>query len=320
MVVQRLPIGWVARHRVDCACRAYRVAPASAHAGRSMFGVVEAEIAAENRHRTNEIEQGNLEKYHDQLNSFNTQATLILGFALASLNADNLMALGDDQSKYCMYKAERQMWGFIFGISTVACLSISFTCIAASFYLIIRSQHFALNVGVRPALAMVRTHRSRIIVVFVVGLLFFFLSAIATIWIYLGQANWRSITAPTPGSCSAGGADVAGCADGSWGSKVMLVDDGSTRITCLNPHSAEDHDTQETVTRAFAIVVTTAFLISMISGAAFLAYIKWDFDRLERSLLNANNPVSSRLHRAGGGRTEVPLVTPGGSALEQQRT
>mgnify|MGYP006132887925 CR=1 FL=1 len=286
----------------------------------TLFGVVEAEIAAENRHRTNEIEQGNLEKYHDQLNSFNTQATLILGFALASLNADNLIALGDDQSKYCLYKKERQAWGYLFGISTVACISISFTCIASSFYLIIRSQHFALNVGVRPALAMVRTHRSRIIVVFVIGLLFFFLSAIATIWIFLGQANWRSITAPTPGSCAAGGADVAGCSEGSWESKVVLLDDGSTRITCLNPHSAEDHDTQETVTRVFAIVVTTTFIMSLLFGAGFLAYIKWDFDRLEGSLLNANHPVSSRPHRPGGGRTEVPMVVAAVPPLEQQRT
>ena len=35
--------------------------------------------------------------------------------------------------------------------------------------------------GVRPALAMVRTHRSRIILTFVFGLLCFFLSAIATV-------------------------------------------------------------------------------------------------------------------------------------------
>ena len=80
-----------------------------------MFSIVEAEIAAEDKHRTNTIEQQNLEKYHEQLNSFNTQATLILGFALASLNADNLIALGDDQSKYCLYK--QPGWGFLFGIS-----------------------------------------------------------------------------------------------------------------------------------------------------------------------------------------------------------
>ena len=112
-----------------------------------MFGTVEAEIAAENQHKTNVIDERNLEKYHDQLSSFNTQATLVLGFAVASLNADNLFALGDDQSKYCLYKSERMAWGYVFGLSTCLSISTSLTCIAASFYLIVRSQHFALNVG-----------------------------------------------------------------------------------------------------------------------------------------------------------------------------
>ena len=112
-----------------------------------MFGTVEAEIAAENQHKTNVIDERNLEKYHDQLSSFNTQATLVLGFAVASLNADNLFALGDDQSKYCLYKPERMAWGYVFGLSTCLSISTSLTCIAASFYLIVRSQHFALNVS-----------------------------------------------------------------------------------------------------------------------------------------------------------------------------
>ena len=118
-----------------------------------MFSAAELEIAAQDKHASNTIEQQNLEKFHDQMNAFNTQATLILGFALQSLHADNLVALGDDQSKYCIYKSERTTWGYILGVSTVICLSISFTCIASSFYLVVRSQDFALNVGVRPALA-----------------------------------------------------------------------------------------------------------------------------------------------------------------------
>ena len=112
-----------------------------------MFGTVEAEIAAENQHRTNVIDERNLEKYHDQLSSFNTQATLVLGFAVAGLNSDNLLALGDDQSKYCLYKSGRMAWGYAYGLSTCLSISTSLTCIAASFYLIVRSQHFALNVG-----------------------------------------------------------------------------------------------------------------------------------------------------------------------------
>ena len=176
-----------------------------------MFGTVEAEIAAENQHRTNVIDERNLEKFHDQLSSFNTQATLVLGFAVAGLNSDNLLALGDDQSKYCLYKSGRMGWGYAYGLSTCLSISTSLTCIAASFYLIVRSQHFALNVGirsslrslqphaprpqpgvsrlrpcvrqvgVRPALAMVRVHQAHITRTFVFGLLCFLLSAIATV-------------------------------------------------------------------------------------------------------------------------------------------
>ena len=106
-----------------------------------MFGTVEAEIAAENQHRTNVIDERNLEKYHDQLSSFNTQATLVLGFAVAGLNSDNLLALGDDQSKYCLYKSGRMAWGYAYGLSTCLSISTSLTCIAASFYLIVLLLH-----------------------------------------------------------------------------------------------------------------------------------------------------------------------------------
>lgn len=302
-----------------------------------MFGIVEDEIVAENKHRHNVIEQGNLEKYHDQLNSFNTQATLVLGFAVASLNSDNLIALGDDQSKYCLYKDDRMVWGYVFGISTVACLSISFTCIASSFYLIIRSQHFALYVGMRPALILVRKYRSRIILTFVFGLICFFLSAIATVWLFIGQ-NYRLLTAPPDnGSCAAGGG-ATGCADGGWGSNVVLLDDGSTRATCLNPHAAADHTLQRRVTRTFAIAVTVTFLGCMLFGAGFLAFIKYDFDKVERSKRNhASGSDVVRASRAPGrgrrstGRggvsnrgssstssTEAPVVAAGAPANESR--
>ena len=258
-----------------------------------MFSAAELEIAAQDKHASNTIEQQNLEKFHDQLNAFNTQATLILGFALASLHADNLVALGDDQSKYCIYKSERTTWGYILGVSTVICLSISFTCIASSFYLVVRSQDFALNVGVRPALAMVRIHRSRIIVVFLVGLVCFFTAAVSTVWIFMGTANWRTVVGPLPtgaGSCGANGSvepDAnAGCGEVSRVDFIVRLDDASTRITCLNPHSAADHAEQERITFTFACVVSFALVVCMIGGGAFCYCIKRDFDRLQRALLD----------------------------------
>ena len=58
-----------------------------------MNATVKDEIKAENVHHTNEINARNLDQYHAMLNSFNTQATLIVGFALNSINHDNLSAL-----------------------------------------------------------------------------------------------------------------------------------------------------------------------------------------------------------------------------------
>ena len=46
---------------------------------------------------------------HTQLNSFNLQATLIVGFALSTLNADNLVAISDDLSK-CMPMPRAPSW------------------------------------------------------------------------------------------------------------------------------------------------------------------------------------------------------------------
>ena len=87
---------------------------------------IEREIVQrENAYTNNEIENRRLEQLHTQLNSFNLQATLIVGFALGTLNADNLVAISDDISNFCMYK-QPEIAGFyailtIFSIGT--CMS-----------------------------------------------------------------------------------------------------------------------------------------------------------------------------------------------------
>lgn len=127
-----------------------------------MNRVVRDEIRAENRHHANMIDERSLERHHLLLNSFNMQATLVVGFALSSINADNLSALSDDQSKFCMYKDGRRGWAYLFAISVISCICISLTCIAASFLVTLRTQEYALHVGVRPAVAMVRMYATRV--------------------------------------------------------------------------------------------------------------------------------------------------------------
>ena len=114
-------------------------------------------IFADNLHHANEISTKLLDRYHSMLNSFNLQATLIVGFAISSINHDNMNAIISDASRYCLYKAPAGGFGFAFVTSTVICVSVMLTCIAASFYIELRSQHYALHVGVREAVAMVRT-------------------------------------------------------------------------------------------------------------------------------------------------------------------
>ena len=117
-----------------------------------MNTTIKDEIRAENVHLSNEINARNLETYHSMLNSFNMQATLIVGFALNSINASSSNRFANDDSRYCIYTSGRAFWGYIFGSSTVACISISLTCIAASFYMTIRSQECSCTlVCARPS-------------------------------------------------------------------------------------------------------------------------------------------------------------------------
>ena len=98
-----------------------------------MNSTIKDEIRAENIHHSNEINSRQLDQYHQMLNSFNTQATLVVGFALNAINHDNLNALASDESKYCLYTSSRSFFAYLFGSAVVGCISISLTCILASF-------------------------------------------------------------------------------------------------------------------------------------------------------------------------------------------
>ena len=241
-----------------------------------MNRTVREEIRAENLHFANEINSRSLEQYHQMLNAFNTQATLIVGFALSAINHDNLNALASDQSRYCVYAQRKPAWAYVFGCSTVACISISLTCIAASFYLMWRSQMYALHVGVRAAVAMVRIWLKSIVVIYLFGMLFFFLAALATIWVYFGGENWVTVDTQW---CPAG---VSQCDQSDW-AQVVTTDAGVTRTNCLNPHYEASHALQKRVSTTFAWSATAAFVLTMFLGAIFLYLIKRDFDRVEQA-------------------------------------
>jgi len=61
-----------------------------------------AVVQRENQFRLNEIENRKLEQLHQLLSTFNTQATLIVGFALASLrHAATLPQLSRSMTRAC---------------------------------------------------------------------------------------------------------------------------------------------------------------------------------------------------------------------------
>eukprot|EP00966_Prymnesium_polylepis_P315912 7298963-Prymnesium_polylepis.1 len=70
----------------------------------------------ENLYVSNEIENRRLEQLLSQLENFNLQATLVIGFALSTMNADNLVAIADDTSKFCIYKQPGA--SILYGVTT----------------------------------------------------------------------------------------------------------------------------------------------------------------------------------------------------------
>ena len=237
-----------------------------------MNTTIKDEIRAENVHLSNEINARNLETYHSMLNSFNMQATLIVGFALNSINAEQLQSLANDDSRYCIYTSGRAFWGYIFGSSTVACISISLTCIAASFYMTIRSQEYALHVGVREAVAMVRCWARTIIYLYLFGLICFFLAALSIVWIFTGGENWRTLDEQT----------YAHLVDNV---SVVRLDDGGLKGTCLQPQFRSSHEEQLIHSRLFASITTATFVLTLTLGLCFLMRMRADFDTVERTVV-----------------------------------
>lgn len=161
---------------------------------------IEREIVQrENTYATNEIENRRLEQLHAQLNSFNLQATLIVGFALSTLNADNLVAISDDLSKFCMYK--QPIVAALCSILTIFSIGTSMTCLGLSFYIIVRSQATANEVSVTHTVALVRRLQSQIVTYYMVGMFAFFTSLLLLIWMCVPRAHTAAAASSIPRAC-----------------------------------------------------------------------------------------------------------------------
>ena len=122
-----------------------------------MNRTVHEEIRAENLHFANEINARQLEQYHGMLNAFNTQATLIVGFALATLGADFLTEVGSHSGEFCAFKdTEHKAVGLVLILMVTSCIGISIVVTSCASYLLQKSHEAALRIGASAAVA--RTH------------------------------------------------------------------------------------------------------------------------------------------------------------------
>ena len=137
-------------------------------------------VHREDTYTSNEIENGRLEQLHLHLESFNLQATLIVGFALSTLNADNLVAIADDQSRFCLYKQPTTAGLYV--VLTMFAIGTCMICLGLSFYVIVRSQQSANEVSVKHTVALVRLHKANIQRYYMVGMLAFFVSLLLLVW------------------------------------------------------------------------------------------------------------------------------------------
>jgi hypothetical protein len=271
---------------------------------------------------------------HTQLNSFNLQATLIVGFALGTLNADNLVAISDDLSKFCMYK-QPIVAGF-YAVLTIFSIGTCMTCLGLSFYIIVKSQATANEVSVTHTVALVRQLQKGIVTYYMIGMFAFFTSLVLLIWMYFGRSNW--ITLPGEGplnsttrwatgssvdspSCPLSATGVTGnpscdsyMANG-WDTPVVATDAGEMLATCLNPYNSTHQDIQRRIGSTVAGAATATFVVVFVLAFFSLRHVRRAFR--QKCLL----PEVKAMAGDGGGNRKpefIQMLPPGAQRSTNQ--
>ena len=160
-------------------------------------------VKREDAFTANEIEFRRLEQLHSQLESFLLQATLITGFAIGTLNADNLVAIVDDVGKFwcaphlscsarvpaltvrCFCSIYKQpVTAHLYVVLTLFSMSTCMISIGIAWYVTVRSEKAANEVSVRHTVALVRQLKGTVMSIYFVGLVAFLASLIALLWLY----------------------------------------------------------------------------------------------------------------------------------------
>jgi hypothetical protein len=268
-------------------------------------------VKREDAFTANEIEFRRLEQLHSQLESFLLQATLITGFAIGTLNADNLVAIIDDVGKFCIYK--QPVTAHLYVVLTLFSMSSCMIAIGIGYYVTVRSEKSANEVSVRHTVALVRQLKGTVMCIYFVGLVAFLASLIALLWLYAGK-NWvplegppgdeptRFATGSTPtGTCSIDATGTTGdpacdayVANG-WDTPIVTTDEGQTLVTCLNPFNATQQRRQNAIGLSWALSATLTFVIMGLVGLCAFIRVRALFLRLDEIVAREADGEASQI-------------------------
>ena len=148
-------------------------------------------LETENRVRMIETHGLRLQALQTMLTNISTQATLLLGFALATYGADLLPYILNDMSPFCLFKGwDSMLIGAVFLLANTCTICFCMMVLIGSSLLVIQSQNAYLLVG--GAVAVWRTQQLSNIIFYwyFYALLFFLLDAVLLMWIFLGLPHW----------------------------------------------------------------------------------------------------------------------------------
>jgi hypothetical protein len=268
-------------------------------------------VNRENAYQSNEIEARRLEQLQTQLESFNLQATLIVGFALATINSDNLVNLADETSRFCVYK--RPVLAHIYVLLSSFSIATCMSCVGLSFFVIFRSQKAANEVSVHHTVALVRRVKTSIMGTYFIGMAAFFASFILCAFMYFAYPNWTEISAPPRsegarqvcqasssggvGNAAAGSGLPAGVSVGapsppgsgcdtyvtaSFDVPVIKADNGKWYAACLDPYSSAHLELQRNIGLSLAITCMASFLMTFLMAYRGLRRVRRDFRRMQQ--------------------------------------
>ena len=206
-------------------------------------------LETENRVRMLETHGLRLQAQQTMLTTISTQATLLLGFALATYGADLLPYILNDDSPFCLYKNGASMViGFIFLLANTCCICFCMMVLIASSLLVIQSQNAYLLVGGEVAVWRTQQLSSTVFYWYGLALCCFLLDAVLLIWIFLGVPHW--LANPNPGI----------------NSEDVLLTNGEELLRCIDDTDPKAHESRNAFGLWNAIASTVFFIGFVVYG------------------------------------------------------